>query len=308
MTNELATRNGVEIDRSTTMAVVVNMVLDSLHSESTRRAYSRALNDFTTWAAENADGFNRRTVNAYVSHLRSTGASASSVNQRLSAIRKLASEAAENGLVDFQTAASIQRIKGVAQRGTRAGNWLTLEQAQAMLRRPDTSTLVGLRDRAILAVALGCGLRRKELATLTIEHIQQREGRWAIVDIVGKRNKVRTIPMPSWVKHAVDCWTVAAGITDGHVFRPIRKGDNLDRGAKEMTAQSVYVAICRYAPDGIAPHDLRRTFAKLAKLYGGAIEQISIVMGHDSTVTTQKYFGLEIDYHNSPGDAIPLSL
>src|ERR1700692_408402 len=61
----------------------------------------------------------------------------------------------------------------------------------------DASTTKGLRDRAILAVLLGCGLRRSECATLTFEHVQQRDGRWCIVDLVGKHGRVRTIPMPA---------------------------------------------------------------------------------------------------------------
>ena len=65
---------------------------------------------------------------------------------------------------------------------------------------PDTSTLKGRRDRALLAVMVGCGLRREETAALTLEHIQQRDGRWVIVDLIGKGARVRSVPMPSWAK------------------------------------------------------------------------------------------------------------
>ena len=65
--------------------------------------------------------------------------------------------------------------------GIRTGNWLSLRQAQALLSAPDVATLKGLRDRAILAVLLGCGLRRSEVAALTFAHVQQRDGRWCIV-------------------------------------------------------------------------------------------------------------------------------
>ena len=57
---------------------------------------------------------------------------------------------------------------------------------------------------------LGCGLRRSEVAALKFGHIQQRDGLWCIVDLVGKRGRVRTIPMPTWVKVAIDAWTLAA--------------------------------------------------------------------------------------------------
>jgi len=68
----------------------------------------------------------------------------------------------------------------------RLGNWLTAEQGRALVEAPSVETLRGKRDRAILAVLLGCGLRRSELVHLKLEDVQQREGHWAIVDLVGK--------------------------------------------------------------------------------------------------------------------------
>ena len=109
----------------------------------------------------------------------------------------------------------------------RTGNWLTREEAQMWLNAPDVKTLKGMRDRAILSVLIGCGLRRAEAAILSVHHIQQREGRWAIVDIVGKRDKNRTVPMPSWAKSAIDAWTYSAHIEEGFIFRRVNKGDNL---------------------------------------------------------------------------------
>ena len=93
-----------------------------------------------------------------------------------------------------------------------------------MLNAPDITRPKGLRDRAILAVLLGCGLRRSEVAALTIGHIQQRDGRRCAVDLVGKHGRVRTVPMPAWVKVAIDAWTIPASITDGHVFRTVDRG------------------------------------------------------------------------------------
>src|SRR5713101_4230388 len=104
-----------------------------------------------------------------------------------------------------------------------------MRQAQELLNAPDATTKKGLRDRAILAVLLGCGLRRSEVAALTLKHIQQRDGRWCIVDLVGKHGRVRTVPMPTWVKVAIDSWTSTAGLTDGRVFRPVNRGDKVQR-------------------------------------------------------------------------------
>ena len=67
-------------------------------------------------------------------------------------------------------------------------------------------TLKGKRDRAIIAVLLGCGLRRRELADLSFDHLQRREDRWAIVDLVGKGGHGRIVPVPEWVKQFLDEW------------------------------------------------------------------------------------------------------
>ncbi len=129
----------------------------------------------------------------------------------MSAIRKLAVEAADNGLPAPELAAGITRVKSAKSIGIRVGNGLTLQQAQALLSAPDTTTVKRLLDRAILAVLLGSGLRRSEVAALTLGHVQQRNGRWCIVDLVGKHGRVRTIPIPTGVKVAIDAWTFASG-------------------------------------------------------------------------------------------------
>jgi len=118
----------------------------------------------------------------------------------------------------------ISRLKGVASKGVRLGNWLSARQAQTLLNPPDATTPEGLRDRAIPAVLLGCGLRRSEVAALTMAHVQQRDGRWCIVDLVGKHGRAGTVPMPTWVKVAIDAWTEVAGVSDGHVFRAVNRG------------------------------------------------------------------------------------
>ena len=220
-------------NRQHALSAVVEMVTDAVTSEHTKRAYERALVDFVNWHGDTGRaGLDKATVNAYVAHLRSAGTSASSINQRLVAIRKLAREAADNGLIDQSAAGAIARAEGVRSEGKRLGNWLSKEDAQRLLDAPDVATAKGLRDRALLAVLSGCGLRREECAALTVEHLQQREGRWVIVDLTGKRNKTRSVPMPSWAKYAVDAWLLAAGISSGPVFRPVNKGGRVGGDGK----------------------------------------------------------------------------
>jgi site-specific recombinase XerC len=128
------------------------------------------------------------------------------------------------GLVPAEVAAAINDVKG-APRGNRIGNWLTREQAQELLSLPDRESLKGKGDNAILALLLGCGLRRTELVSeAKIGAIAQRENRWVLVDITGKGNRVRSVVVPAWVKAAIDAWTTAAGTTAGKIFRAVRKG------------------------------------------------------------------------------------
>src|SRR5664280_350973 len=192
------------------------LVLDSVSSPITKRVYNLGLDEFIAWyGQEPRPGFTKATVSAWRVALEVRGLGSVSINVRITAVRKLAAEAADNGLLAPELAAGIARVKSAKSMGVRTGNWLSLKQAQALLNSPDITATKGLRDRAILAVLLGCGLRRSEVAALTMGHIQQRDGRWCIVDLVGKHGRVRTIPMPTWVKVAIDAWTSAAGFTGG---------------------------------------------------------------------------------------------
>lgn len=294
----------------TTIQPVIDLVCNAVTSIHTRRAYSRALTEFIAWhSATGQSGFTKATVQAHITALRNAGVSASSINQRLTAIRKLAVELADNGVIDHSTAQAIARAEGVRQEGKRLGNWLSKEQAQQLIGLPNAATVKGLRDRAILAVLLGCGLRREECAALTVDHIQQREGRWVIVDLVGKRSKTRSVPMPAWAKAAIDSYTQAAGIPAGMLFRSVRKGDKLT--GDSMTAQAIFDVVKSYAGAigvEVRPHDLRRTFAKLAHKGNAPIEQIQLSLGHSSVQTTERYIGVQQDLHSAPCDALGLKL
>src|SRR5438477_9579043 len=202
------------------------LVLDSVSSPITKRVYNLGLDEFFAWyGLEPRVGFTKATVAAWRVALEARGLGAVSINVRITAVRKLAVEAADNGLLAPELANGITRVKGVASKGIRLGNWLSVKQAQTLLNTPDITTTKGLRDRAILAVLLGCGLRRSEVTALTVTHVQQRDGRWCIVDLRGKHGRIRTVPMPTWVKVAIDAWTAAVGVADGHVFRPVNRGD-----------------------------------------------------------------------------------
>src|SRR5260221_5686364 len=192
------------------------LVLDSVSSPITKRVYNMALDEFMGWFQQAPrPGFTKATVSAWRVSLEDRRLGSSSIIIRMSAIRKLAAEAADNGMLAPELAAGISRVKSAKTQGIRVGNWLSLRQAQALLTAPDITTVRGLRDRAILAVLPGCGLQRSKAPALTFTHLQQRDGRWCIVDLVGKHGRVRTAPMPTWVKVAVDAWVSPPCVTEG---------------------------------------------------------------------------------------------
>ncbi len=285
------------------------LVLDSVSSPITRRVYNLGLDEFFAWyGPEPRPGFTKATVAAWRVALEARGLGAVSINVRITAVRKLAVEAADNGLLAPKLAKGITRVKGMVSKGVRLGNWLTVRRAQTLLNKPDAGTPKGLRDRAILAVLLGCGLRRSEVAALTFGHVQQRDGRWCIVDLVGKHGRVRTVPMPTWVKVAIDAWTSAASVAEGHIFRAVTRGGQVQGTA--LSEKVVWQLLRGYAAaagvPGIAPHDLRRTCAKLCRAAGGELEQIQLLLGHASVQTTERYLLTKQDLVHAPNDGIKL--
>ena len=150
----------VVADRATDWRRLKTLVLDSVSSPITKRVYNLGLDEFFAWyGREPRPGFTKATVNAWRAELEARGLGSVSINVRITAVRKLAVEAADNGLLAPELAAGITRVKGAASKGVRVGNWLSVQQAQRLLNAPDVATKKGLRDRAMLAVLLGCGLR-----------------------------------------------------------------------------------------------------------------------------------------------------
>ncbi len=295
---------------------IIDLVTQSVDSPHSKRAYSRALLDFLEWYDENGrSGFSKATINAYREQLLMSGKSRSSINQALSAIRKLASEAADNGMVPPTLAYGVERVKGVKQTGVRAGNWLSNSDAEALINTPirrfnndEIYYLKAIRDQAILATMIGTGLRRAEVASLVWEMIQKRDGRFAIIDLVGKRGRIRSIGIPIWVIDALNAWKTASGVRNGRIFRALNKDGQLAGSVKtkgnyktdgNLTPQAIYNIVSEnvtYAglvnaqgEPTITAHDLRRTAAALALKGGADLRQIQQMLGHSSITTTERY-------------------
>jgi site-specific recombinase XerD len=284
-------------------------VLNSLTSRDAQRGYRHAIDEFVDWyCSEPRLAFNRIVVLRHRSHLESRQLAPGTINLRLGAVRRLAYEAADCGLLSADSAAGIRRVKGVKKLGVRFGNWLTAEQGQALWQAPDDQRLKGKRDRALLALLLACGLRRHEAVSLTWDHLQQREEHWAIVDLVGKGGHIRTVPVPDWVRNEVNDWLVAAAIDRGKLFRRVNKFDR--RWGEGITEKAVWHIVKECARTlGIAkltPHDLRRTCARLCHASGGELEQIQFLLGHVSVQTMERYLGCKQRIRSAVNDCIGL--
>jgi integrase len=281
-------------------------VLNSLTSLDAQRGYRHAIDEFVDWyCSEPRLALNRIVVLRYRSHLESRQLAPGTLNLRLGAVRRLAYEAADCGLLSADLAAGIRRVKGVKKLGVRLGNWLTAEQGQALWQAPD-QRLKGKRDRALLALLLACGLRRHEAVALRLDHLQRREEHWAIVDLVGKGGHVRTVPVPDWVRTELDDWIAAAGIDRGKLFRRVNKvGRTWGDG---MTVKAVWHIVKesakRIGVAKLAPHDLRRTCARLCHASGGELEQIQFLLGHVSVQTTERYLGCKQRIRSAVNDHI----
>jgi integrase len=252
--------------------IITSLVLDGISSPHTRRAYSQALDEFLIWFRDDPGRqFNKATVQKY------------------------------------RTELGISRAKGAKRSGVRLGHWLTAEQAEILLAAPDPTTIKGLRDRAVIAILIGAGLRRSELAGLNVDHIQHRESRWLIVNLVGKQGRIRSVPIPSWVHAAVTRWEAAAGLAEGALFRRVTRHGSVT--PERISPQAVFHIVRAYS-DGltitVSPHDLRRSFARLAHLGRAPMEQIQLSLGHASVVTTEIYLGVTQNLCDAPCDRLGL--
>jgi integrase len=190
------------------------------------------------------------------------------------------------------------------------GNWLTRNQAQELVNAASTTNLRGWRDGAMVGLLLGCGLRRSEVVGLNIDQLQSREGHWVIVDLVGKGVRLRTVRVPSWSKELIDARLLHSGVSEGKVFRQVFKGGVIQPSG--VTANVVWYAVKRCAGQvgigNLAPHDLRRTCARLCHGSGGELEQIQFLLGHASVQTTERYIGSKQKLQDAVNDRLGISV
>ena len=197
-------------------------------------------------------------------------------------------------------------------KGSKAHNWLSQAQVKEITSLCGND-LIGRRDWIILALLLGAGLRRDELATLTFDAIKTQPMKGGkmrtVLEVTGKGNKTRVIPISKAIAARLLSWRDEVMI-GGMIARSISKGSKNKIGAS-LSSIGIYKLVANYGamigkPE-LAPHDMRRTFAQLGYEAGIPLTQLQTLLGHESIATTQKYLDLNLDIETTVSDFIPLS-
>lgn len=259
--------------------------LSSLAPHS-RRVYKAHMLKWIEWA--HGAPLDREHVQKYLLRLESEGATAQVRNQALAALKKLALEAAELGWIDHAISTQIQKLKARRTLGIRTGRWLTLAQASALLASVDSTTLHGKRDAAVLALLLGCGLRRSEACSLDVAQLQYHDGRMLITNLVGKGGRVRTLQVPQWAQILIEKWVLE--VLGVRLLRSIKADGTI---GQSLSPSAIRHIVMHYGSSisisALRPHDLRRSSAKLSRLGGAPLETIQRTLGHASIKTTEVY-------------------
>lgn len=213
--------------------------------------------------------------------------------------------------------ASLHRLEAMrdavivpTHKGTKAHTWLSPAEVKQITALCD-DTLTGKRDWIILALLLGAGLRREELAELTFDAMKSqptKRGARTVLQIKGKGAKDRVIPISGILANRLHDWKQTTG--GGMVARAMVRKSKTEIGGS-MSAVAIFHLVAKYGAciekPGLAPHDLRRTYAQLGYNAGVPITQISVLLGHSSVATTQRYLNLDLDLETTASDFIPLS-
>lgn len=232
----------------------------------------------------------RHHVQAILTMLSETAKAPATINNYLAAIKGLAYEAWMMKLIDTDSYQHIKAVKSV--RGTRLpkGRALSSEEVRQLFSAcEEDKASTGVRDSAILATLIGCGLRRAEIVALDLESYERRE---QSLRVIGKGNKERLAFLPLGAHRRIDQWVEEVrGEEPGPLFCRIRRHDLVTDS--RLSSQAIYYILnMRRVQAGIAPcapHDLRRTFASTMLANGEDLMTLKDAMGHASFNTTQKY-------------------
>lgn len=286
---------------------IYRMIDNSNLADSTKYQYRKAVKNYLNTGNKLTD------TQALADYARSIGKSSRAFLK--SALKlwteKVALQAKSESTPDSVNAvtATLHRLEALNEaiqveqsKGVKAHIWLTQTEVKQLVSNCD-DTLKGKRDRVVLSLLLGAGLRREELANLTFDSVKL-QGERTVLEVKGKGAKDRVIPISDKLSSILNDWRNI--VSDGSVV--VSVGSNREVGTS-LSAVQIYRIVAKYGKligKDLAAHDLRRTYAQLGYEAGVSITQISKLLGHSSVTTTQKYLNLDLNLETTISDFIPL--
>ncbi len=207
----------------------------------------------------------------------------------------------------FRVETLVEAIQVKQSKGQKAHIWLTRPEVIQLLESIRVNTIKGQRDKIVLGLLVGAGLRREELVDLTFEDVLLQpvaDKPRTVLNVRGKGAKDRVVPINVRLASALYAWQAQIG--PGQIARSIAKNGKVGENLSPIGIfQIVRVAGQAIGKPHLAPHDLRRTYAQLGYEAGVPISQISKLLGHASVATTQRYLNLDLDLETTISDYIP---
>ncbi len=270
---------------------IIDRFLDALWmerglSQNTLQAYRSDLYAFSKWLSANSRRIEEARNSDVLQYLAVQGTrSARTSARRLSSLRRFYEYLLREGEISSDPVVDIESPRI----GRPLPKSLTEEEVELLIAAPDTKTVRGTRDRAMLEVLYATGLRVSELVSLKITQLNLRQG---VIRVFGKGNKERLVPLG---EEAV-AW-LEAFLQDGR--KTLLKQGNSDvvfpsnRG-RQMTRQTFWYAIKNYSLKAgikkeLSPHVLRHAFATHLLNNGADLRVVQMLLGHSDISTTQIY-------------------
>lgn len=261
-----------------------------------QQKYGQTVRDFLTYCADHPGNI-AATFSAYLGNLREKGLAASTINGKRVAIRRFCEWAARVGYISQQDFLNVKDVKSIHTSGSRRGSWLTKEQLKCMLEAPDRTTSIGKRDRVILGLLIGCGMRREEITNLKWNQLVQQGNVWILENVERKHGRTQeAIVVPAYVKEILDEYATEKK-PDAYILVSYDRHGHV---RESLTPQTVWNTVKKYAAgcgfENISPHDIRRSFARNSVDSGLDLAQVQLALGHESITTTQRYVNQIMDY------------
>ena len=279
-----------------------HLVVERGLSDNTVQAYRRDLLRYQEYLGSRGIGslaeVTRVDVEEFRRHLDHIGLAPASVTRCVVAVRNLHRFAVGSGQVQADVTAGMSP----GTRSRRLPKALTMDQVESLLAAPDTSTVEGLRDAALLELLYGTGARVSEVCALDVDDIRR------VLDdpdlglrLIGKGDKERIVPLGSYAAKAVDAWLIRGR----PAWAEIGNGEHallLNTRGRRLYRQSAWAVIRRAGEaagldvEHLSPHSLRHSYATHLLDGGADVRVVQELLGHSSVTTTQIYTLVTADH------------